>query len=139
MPVWTDINEAIDYQISCEKNFAQFGYCRWGVYLKENNELIGLAGILNRPEEHYIDLGYRFFPENWGKGFATESANAVIKFAFENTDIEVITGYADEDNLVSQKVLRKCGLRLLGMGSCLGMPAFKFEISKQDYLNNQLT
>jgi [ribosomal protein S5]-alanine N-acetyltransferase len=138
MPVWNDIKEAIDYQLSCEKNFIQFGYCRWGVYLKESNEFIGLAGILNRPEENYIDLGYRFFPEYWGKGFATESVQAIFKYAFENTDIEVITGYADEDNFASQKVLKKCGLNYKGIGSCLGMPACKFEISKEDYLSKHL-
>jgi len=133
MPVWTDISEALDYQLFCEKNYREFGYARWGVFLKENNEFIGLAGVLNRPEENYIDLGYRYFPEFWGKGFATESVRVVLKYAFDNTDIDLITGYADLDNTASQKVMEKCGLRYLGMGTCMGMPACKFEISKEEY------
>lgn len=134
MPVWTAISEAVDYQLFCESNYREFGYARWGVFLKEQHEFIGVAGILNRPEEQYIDLGYRFFPEFWGKGFATESVRAVLKYAFENTAVEVITGYADTDNTASQKVMKKCGLHDLGMGICMGMPACKFEISRGQYL-----
>lgn len=139
MPVWTDISEAIDYQLFCERNYREFGYARWGVFFIKNNEFIGLAGILNRPEENYIDLGYRFFPEYWGKGFATESAGAVIKYIFENTDIEVINGYADEDNFASKRVMEKCGLRYLGIGTCMGMPACKFEISKEEFIRQNIS
>jgi len=133
MPVWTNIQEAIDYSLTCAEHYQKHGYGRWGVFLKDTDEFIGLAGLLYRPEEDYIDLGYRFFPVHWGNGFATESVKGVLKYAFNELKLKHITGYADAENLNSHRVMLKAGMRDAGNGFCLGLPARKFEISKSDF------
>ena len=59
------------------------------------------------------NLGYRFAPEAWGKGLATEFALAAVEYAFTILKLEEVVGIVRKNHLVSQKVLLKCGLTLL--------------------------
>jgi [ribosomal protein S5]-alanine N-acetyltransferase len=137
MPVWTNLQDAIDYTLVCAAHYRKHGYGRWGVYQNNTDEFIGLGGLLYRPEEDYIDLGYRFFPEHWGYGFATEVVKGILNYAFNELNIEHIIGYADAENVVSQRVMVKAGMRDSGWGVCIGLPARKFEIAASAYFGVQ--
>jgi RimJ/RimL family protein N-acetyltransferase len=52
----------------------------------------------------------RFSPKYWGKGYATESGIAAIKYGFETLQVPEITGTCHEENLASRRSLEKCGL-----------------------------
>jgi RimJ/RimL family protein N-acetyltransferase len=56
------------------------------------------------------DLGYRFFEQYWGQGYATEAAAAVCDFARRRLHGERVVGRAMRDNLASRRVLEKVGL-----------------------------
>jgi RimJ/RimL family protein N-acetyltransferase len=49
----------------------------------------------------------------WGRGLATESGRAVVRFGFEVAGLDHIAGISYPPNLASQRVLAKCGLRYL--------------------------
>ena len=67
---------------------------------KEFSEFLGCCGLkLN--EENLIDLGFRFFQREWGKGYATESAKASLEYGFNNLKINEIIGRASIDNKAS--------------------------------------
>ena len=53
---------------------------RWATHIKENNEFIGWCGLKWLKENDEIDLGYRFMPSAWGKGYATELAKAILEY-----------------------------------------------------------
>lgn len=84
---------------------------RLAVHLKENDEFIGWCGLKYRPELNEIDLGYRFLPSTWGKGYATESANQVLNYGLETLKLQRIVGRAHVENIASLKVLRKIGMK----------------------------
>ncbi len=52
-------------------------------------------------------LGFSIIPEEWNKGYATEAANRVVEFAFNDLEIETIQASPIEDNVASIKVLEK--------------------------------
>jgi ribosomal-protein-alanine N-acetyltransferase len=60
-----------------------------------------------------IDIGYRFHKRNWNKGYATESARAIIGYGFNNYDLTEIIGNAAEDNIGSIRVFQKLGMELV--------------------------
>jgi ribosomal-protein-alanine N-acetyltransferase len=62
--------------------------------------------------DNFYDLGYRFLPEYWGKGYATEASRAVVVYAFTTLKLPKICAYIEHDNLASKKVAEKVGLRL---------------------------
>ena len=111
---------------------------RFAVIEKESNRMIGWCGLklykdkINNHENFY-EIGYRFLPEFWGKGYATEANLPFIKRAFEEMNIENLYAYAHIDNEASHHVLRKLGFKENGHfeepdGTCIW-----FEISKEDY------
>lgn len=86
---------------------------RMAVHLKENDGFIGWCGLKYRPELDEIDLGYRFFPSTWGKGYATESAQQVLNHGLDDLQLQRIVGRAHVENIASLKVLRKIGMKYL--------------------------
>jgi len=97
------------------KQYQDYGVGRWAAVLKDTNEFIGWAGLkyiqeLNGRTDNY-DLGYRFLRQYWGKGYATESAKAFVRYGFDDLKLTRISATADVRHVASVKVLEKCGLR----------------------------
>lgn len=86
-----------------------YNYGRWSTHLKSNHEFIGWCGLKYVKERDEIDLGYRFFQQHWGKGYATEAAKASIDYGFNVLKINHIMAQAHVENLASQNVIIKCG------------------------------
>lgn len=80
---------------------------RWAVYLKENDTFLGWCGLKDLGSE--IDLGYRFIQKQWGKGYASESAKAVLDYGVK-LRLPNIIGRASVANVASVRVLEKIGL-----------------------------
>lgn len=105
------------------KNYNEYllnGFGRWAVIEKQSGQFIGWCG-LKKHQEGYIDLGYRFFENFWGKGYATESAFACIKYAKNKLKIKSLIGRVDPENKASIKVLEKLGFVYLKKGECNGI------------------
>jgi len=95
------------------KDYEMYGYVRFAVIHKPDQKLIGFTGIKYLPEANgESDLGYRFLPEYWGKGIATESSKMSLKFAFEKLKLKQIYGFAELENSASKNVLLKVGFKL---------------------------
>ncbi len=87
------------------------GYGRWAVIEKTTNKFIGWCGLKFGEMENETDIGFRFFEEEWNKGYATESAVACVRYGFENLKLKCIIGRAMKENISSIKVLEKIGLK----------------------------
>lgn len=87
------------------------GYGRWAVVEKFTGKVIGFAGLKYLDEVGEVDLGYRFFKEHWGKGFATESSRAILVYGVETLQLRRIIGIADIGNTASIRVLEKVGFK----------------------------
>lgn len=57
------------------------------------------------------DLGYRFHVHARGQGYATEAALAVLADAQHRLPAARVIGRVDPENVASQRVLERCGLR----------------------------
>ncbi len=108
--------EGIDY---LKKQYKERGIARWAVIHKDTNEFMGWSGIkyLNKSEgmngfHHVYELGYRFIPKFWGKGYATESAQAWVNYMFAKTDVKRLYAAADIPNKGSVNVLQKVGFKI---------------------------
>ena len=61
-----------------------------------------------------VDLGWRLQRESWGKGFATEAANACVEHAFKKLNIDELYAFATDNNKPSQHVMDKIGMSYQG-------------------------
>lgn len=96
------------------KEYQTFGYGRWAVVDKASNKVIGFCGLKHIQELGMPDIGYRFLPEFWGKGYATETAFAAVKYAQEKLNVDQFFGDVMEQNHASVKLLKKLGLKFNG-------------------------
>jgi ribosomal-protein-alanine N-acetyltransferase len=109
---------SIEQSRSIIKNILQqhqdYGVGRLAMILKSTDEFIGWSGLKYerevRKELNYYDLGYRLKEEFWGKGYATESAIASLKYGFTSLKLKEINACAQSDHMVSNKILKKIGM-----------------------------
>ena len=64
-------------------DYKKNGYGRRAVVHKKDNKVIGFAGLKYLPEFGKTDIGYRFLPQYWGQGIATEVSLPIVKYGFE--------------------------------------------------------
>lgn len=107
------INEAKSF-LENYNPYQEYGYGRWAVIAKSNEEFLGWCGLKYSPEIDEVDIGFRFFKKHWNKGYATESAKVCIEYGFENLNLQTIVGRAMKDNVASIKVLEKLGMTFVG-------------------------
>ena len=94
-----------------EKDQSQMNWGPWFVTLKESGQIIGDIGFKGRPsEERMIEIGYGFIEEYQNKGYATESARALIDWAFGTNEADFIVAETANNNIASIKVLEKLGM-----------------------------
>ena len=105
-----------------------YNHGRWAVHLKEGGDFIGWCGLKYRLQQDEVDLGYRFKKAYWGQGYATEAAEASIKYGFEQIGLQRIVGRAEPDNIGSIKVLEKCGMKYIGVQLVDGHTANTYDI-----------
>jgi len=124
-----------------QKQYEEFGTGRFAVIEKSSGLLIGWNGLKFNPEkvhqhDNFYELGYRFLPEFWGKGFATESSLPFIKRAFKEMNLDQIYAYAHCENVASNHLLTKFGF--LEKGKFLEPDGWCnwYELSSENYLEN---
>ncbi|CAK6500248.1 hypothetical protein PANPA_00173 (plasmid) [Pantoea sp. Nvir] len=94
----------------------RYGFDDWAICEKSEPErVIGFGGIFvsafNGRQTN--NLGYRFEPEAWGKGYATELSRRALIYGFDELKLPEIVGVTRETHLASRRVLEKAGLLLM--------------------------
>ena len=79
--------------------------------LKEGRIPIGICGLLKRDSLKDVDLGFAFLPTFWSKGYAFESASAVIADGRATLGLHRIVAVTNPDNESSITLLGKLGFR----------------------------
>ena len=91
--------------------FEKLGFGNYVVILKETNTKIGAVGIFERDGLDVLDIGFSFFENYEGKGFAYESANKLKEVAAKDFGVKKISAITTQDNLSSQKLIERLGLQ----------------------------
>jgi len=85
----------------------------WPVFELTTKALIGCCGLRIHKTEEY-EIGVHLRPEYWGRGYAKESANAVIEYAFCVLNAKKLFAGHNPDNSKSRKLLEKLGFTYIG-------------------------
>ena len=104
------------------RHWEEHGFGHWCVRESGSDRIIGYAGVKRmlmqgRP---VLNLVYRFAPDVWGRGFATEAASAVVSTALVEMPEETIVARVRPDNRSSQHVALKVGLHRDATRDCQG-------------------
>ncbi len=126
-PLLNSLQEA-EAALARYPDFETVGYGRWGCILKAEQRFIGFCGLKYLDDLDAVDVGYRFLPDYWGQGLATEACLASVAYGFDMLKLNRIIGLVLADNTASIRVLEKIGMRLDGEVSYQGHRAMQYSI-----------
>src|SRR5205809_1555017 len=80
------------------KSYEQKGFGLYKVELKESGQPIGISGLIKRDTLPNPDIGFAFLPKYWNKGYAFESAAAVMSYARDVLQLDRVLAITTPDN-----------------------------------------
>jgi len=89
----------------------------YAVFDQTGRRFIGFAdaGIVKKNGDGgSAEIGYFLHPEFWGQGYATEIANCLIKFCFDQLGVHRVFARCNANNANSEKVMIKTGMKREG-------------------------
>lgn len=92
----------------------KLGFGNYTVIRKSDQVKMGFCGLYDRDGLDGLDIGFAFLPEYEGKGYAFESAKRLKQVLTAEFGITEIVAITTQDNVSSQKLLEKLGLKLTG-------------------------
>lgn len=83
----------------------------WAIRLRGEDRIIGAIGLEpdRHRDENSREIGYSLAEDMWGKGLMTEACREVIRFAFEELQLPIVSICTSPSNSRSQRVIEKCG------------------------------
>ena len=115
-PLTSDESDALASNI--EALITEKGWGFWAVEIKDSQKFAGFVGlhepIMTLPFAPCVEVGWRLGYEFWGQGYATEAANASLKFAFEVLELTEVVSFTATQNLRSQAVMKRLKMQNTG-------------------------
>ena len=87
------------------------GWVQFSVETLETGELVGDVGLCpDREDPDVLLVGYTVSPVHQGKGYASEAVGALVEYAFDTLEADMVRAYADAGNVASVRVAANVGL-----------------------------
>ncbi|BAU28793.1 ribosomal-protein-alanine N-acetyltransferase [Aneurinibacillus soli] len=117
IPAFQDVSQATE-MIDLLNNLASYKEAiRWGIVLKETNELVGSCGYNNwvKDERCRGEIGYDLGKEYWGQGIAAEALEVMLDYGFTQMKLNRVEALVEPENIASIKLLKKIGFQKEGL------------------------
>ncbi|MCC6726698.1 MAG: GNAT family N-acetyltransferase [Saprospiraceae bacterium] len=118
---YTGIQAAVNLESAVNhlRNLVKYGEkgegSAWAICLKNDEKLIGTICLWQFDfEKSCVEIGYTLHPDNWGNGLGKEAVAAVVDFAFQSMQANLVEAYVHPQNLASIKLLERVGFTLTG-------------------------
>ena len=109
-----NLEDAVNYiNEKIKPQYERLGYSNYIVIRKSDGAKMGNCGIYDREGLEGVDIGFAFLPDFEKKGYAYEAAQKVMSIGFDEFNIKKIKAITTKDNLSSQKLLEKLGLKFI--------------------------
>ncbi|HEV7375660.1 MAG TPA: GNAT family N-acetyltransferase [Pyrinomonadaceae bacterium] len=95
--------------------YERLGFGLYLTELKDGGIPAGICGLIKRDSLEDVDIGFAFLPEFCGKGYAYESASAVMAYGKRTFGLNRLVAITTPDNYPSAKLLEKLGFNFEGM------------------------
>lgn len=99
-----DTRSYLRYAITAWRNGTDYAF---SVRIKETSRLIGSIGIVNNNGK--LQVGYIYSPTQWGRGYASEVCQSMVKLLVQQPGVYRIQSFIDAENVASGQVLKKAG------------------------------
>lgn len=130
--------QAMDEITGSIQLFEKYRYGLWGVFLENNDTMIGFTGYRNFYKPPELHMLYGLLPEYCGRGYATILAKMMIKYGFEEVGFDTIIANTDTLNVASARVMEKAGMVFDKKAVKNGIETIYYRYERNDYLSAEL-
>lgn len=104
--------EELEWYMNGHPEYPQLGL--WATVHKESGKFIGRCGLLPWEIDGTleIEIAYLLDQNFWHRGLATEAAQGIMDYGFETLNLRRLICLIDPDNIASQKVAKRIGMKL---------------------------
>jgi [ribosomal protein S5]-alanine N-acetyltransferase len=89
---------------------------RFAITILSSDRLRGRISLtLNHPTIREYEIGWTLHYQDWGQGYATEAAHAVMNFAFNRLKAHRVVAFCHAENRASERVMQKLGMQREGL------------------------
>ncbi len=106
-------NEARGWFEVTAQNYATRGYGMFALDNLADDSTVGFAGLVHPDNQTDAEIKYAFLQSHWGQGLASELVPALLAYGARSHDLERIIATVAPENLASQRVLLKAGMRFV--------------------------
>ncbi len=107
-------DESDAFMARIETHFDTHGFGFWAVEEKQSGQLVGMTGLarvtFDAPFAPAVEIGWRFMPHVWGRGYAPEAARAALGIGFSHFVLDEIVAFTIPANTPSRRVMEKLGM-----------------------------
>lgn len=102
------------------EHWERLGFGLWVVRTVAGQEVIGYLGLsmpaflselIPADRMPAVEIGWRLHPGHWGRGYATEGANAALQAAFETLQLKEVCSAPQSANPASARVAQRIGMQ----------------------------
>lgn len=128
-----------------QRCWAAWGTGWWAFVETESGRVVGAGCIqylrheaalpadLNSLLGNPLEIGWRLHPDFWHRGLATEAAERMAAFAFDQFAPTELLAVCDPDNINSRRVMERLGMQYRGLESWYGMTLATYSLSRTQH------
>ncbi len=128
-----------------QQRWADVGYSWFAFVERDTGEVIGSGCLQNLRRELVanpdpgapLELGWRLRQDRWGRGLASEAAEALAAFAFDQHGAQEVYAVCEPENVASSRVMERLGMHALGLQRWYGREMATYAISAAQWRDGQ--
>jgi RimJ/RimL family protein N-acetyltransferase len=116
--------------------WAEWGFSWFSLFDKASGDLVGAAGVqyLGLDSANPHEIGWRLRRDSWGKGLASEAAQRIAAFTFEDLQAPLMCSVCHPENKPSARVMERLGMRYTGQETWYDMTTSRYDITRSEWL-----
>ncbi|MEG4493822.1 GNAT family N-acetyltransferase [Microcoleus sp. D3_18_C4] len=115
------------------KRWEENNFGMWAVVHKIDRKMIGRCGLGLLDQTPEVELGYVLNKLYWNQGLATEASFASLNYGFKILKLERIVAIARPENIASQRVIQKVGMKYEKNAHYYETDVVYYSISRESY------
>ncbi|MEG3899410.1 MULTISPECIES: GNAT family N-acetyltransferase [unclassified Microcoleus] len=115
------------------QRWEQNNFGMWALIHKIDRKLIGRCGLAFLDKTPEVELGYAIDKVYWNQGLATEASFASLNYGFKILKLERIVAIARPENIASQRVVQKVGMKYEKNARYYETDVLYYSISRETY------
>lgn len=104
-------SEMLEYSLQHTESWEW--YAMWNIELLDGTH-IGDFNFKGLDKNGVTEIGYAILEKHRGNGYATEAVKAATAWALQKNNVTAVEAETDANNVISQKVLARCGFIATG-------------------------